>query len=560
MNDNEKFIEEYVKGIPFEDAGVQHRDALKSQLLNAFGNQPRAAENQWATVIRTRVVKLAVAAVILLAMSLLIVQLTSMWSQSSIAWADVAQRFQLVPFFNASIYTKEDATSEPTQIELWWNHDGRMRFRMSTQVIFAKDGRVVGAYDVRARQPVKPDERAAAFLGRIAQADRFSLETVISIMCDGKAEDVTALINPDAVISQDVIVFDVDTPGMSRRVRIWALRESRLPGRIRVWDPANGATTDAVFEYSKGQPDRFFDADAFGTLLQSDSVKSGTSAIYAFLVDPHGREITLEKTAEKPDYHLPAIEQVGITPDGAVWIVSGKARNQMPNGRSFDGFAGIRDDLGRRYESVYGLHRAPDQSVQVFVPVDYPFDKRKPGKLSLVCQEPQLRPDSKPEVVGTVELTEWANDTLWPEGTVDEDEWSIRLRIATVLCRRSSFEKVERILATVDGRPEDNSAALERDRIRLQMLFAQQKYSDAATLAERLMPLLEADYVRWKRRAPDAQIFSDALGVLICAGRFDQANRTWERIKNLRPDLPADMSEQVRREIESMRKAYLDQC
>jgi len=57
------------------------------------------------------------------------------------------------------------------------------------------------------------------------------------------------------------VVFDVELPGTPEWVRIWALRESRLPVRIRVWDPRDGETTDAVFEYSREQADEFFDPE-----------------------------------------------------------------------------------------------------------------------------------------------------------------------------------------------------------------------------------------------------------------------------------------------------------
>jgi len=36
MNDNEKYIEEFVKDIPFDTPNNEHRDNLKKELLNAF--------------------------------------------------------------------------------------------------------------------------------------------------------------------------------------------------------------------------------------------------------------------------------------------------------------------------------------------------------------------------------------------------------------------------------------------------------------------------------------------------------------------------------------------
>ena len=565
MNDDEKYIEEFVKDIPFEDERAEHRDTLRAQLLSAFPRhrlRPRTLRvPMWRTIMRTPITKLA-AAVLMLALAVLAGQLVTMLSDGSVAWADVAARFQTVPFFNATIYIKDGgATAEPKQMELWWNWQRQMRLRYGTQVIFAAEGQDVRAYDVETRQQVEPNVQVAGLLARLSQAEEFTLDKVIEVMFDGTVEDVTPLVNPDAVISQDLVVFDIDMPGMSEWVRIWALRESRLPMRIREWNSRNGSATDVFFEYSKGQDAEFFDADAFGALLESNPDNTKTNIAYAFLVDPGGREVIPSYVVEETDYHLPDVEQVGITPDGAVWVISSNARNKMPDGRPFYGFTGLGDDLGRHYTSVYGLHQtASDRSIQVFVPVDYPFDGRTLGKLTLICREPDLRAEGPQQLVGTVELTEWANDTLWPEGTVGDEEWAFRLRRASDLCRGRDFEKVERLLATVEGELGESPAALERERIRLKLLVAQQKCSEAVVLAERLMPLLEADYTRWKGHAPDASLFSDIIEALICTDEFGQAKLTWEHIKTLHLDLPATVDTRLREELEETRQAYLDDC
>jgi len=116
-----------------------------------------------------------------------------------------------------------------------------------------------------------------------------------------------------ALIILAVVVFDVDLPGSSEWVRIWALRASRLPVRIRTWNPMEGATTDAVFEYSKGQADEFFDPNAFAAALQSNSASSRANIAYAFLQDPGGKSITPEEMFAGSGYHMPRVEQFGVT-------------------------------------------------------------------------------------------------------------------------------------------------------------------------------------------------------------------------------------------------------
>lgn len=71
MKDNEKYIEEFVKGIPFDASDAGHRDALKRQLLSAYPKhrlRPAARSfGTWKILMGKPVVRLAVAAVIIIA-------------------------------------------------------------------------------------------------------------------------------------------------------------------------------------------------------------------------------------------------------------------------------------------------------------------------------------------------------------------------------------------------------------------------------------------------------------------------------------------------------------
>jgi len=260
----------------------EHLEKLRQKNLATGG------AGVWRIIVKNPIVKLAAAALIVIAAFIGIHQI----SAPGIAWADVAERFQTVPFFSVSIYVKEDATSEPEQMELWMSRTGQTRMRVGTHVIFGSGGEIDQAFDIKMRSRTEADEKTVMFLKKIGQADEFSLESVIRVMFGGTMQEVTPLINPDAVISQDMVVFDVELPGTPEWVRIWALRESRLPVRIRVWDPRDGETTDAVFEYSKEQADEFFDSEAFENLLGTGRADNHVNLAYAFLKDSGGKTIT----------------------------------------------------------------------------------------------------------------------------------------------------------------------------------------------------------------------------------------------------------------------------
>jgi hypothetical protein len=220
--------------------------------------------------------RLAVAAAILIVAGIVVDRVAGPFG-GSVAWADITRRFETVPFFSVSIYVKENATSEPTQTELWMSQDRHIRLRTGRHVVFAQDGRVQ-AYDVVSRQSAEPGGVAWFFVEKIAQTKEFSLDAIIEAMFGGRTTEVTPLINPDAVISEDVVVFEVEPPQTPERVRIWALRESRLPVRITVWDPRDGKSTDAVFTYFREMPAEFFDPNAFETSRQDPSADRQVNA------------------------------------------------------------------------------------------------------------------------------------------------------------------------------------------------------------------------------------------------------------------------------------------
>ena len=95
MNDNERYIEEYVKDIPFDAPDSGHRDELKRQLLNAFPKhrlQPAVhTVGVWRTIMKGRTSKLAAAAVIMLAAFL---ALNLFDKTSGIVWAEVVKRLE----------------------------------------------------------------------------------------------------------------------------------------------------------------------------------------------------------------------------------------------------------------------------------------------------------------------------------------------------------------------------------------------------------------------------------------------------------------------------------
>jgi len=238
-----------------------------------------------------RPARLAAAALILLAVATLLAQFGEMLAGGSVAWADVTQRFQSVPFFYASIYVKEDALSQPRQFELWMGKGGYARMRIGSQVLFGHNGEVTHAFDIWQRREAEPDETAADIVRLLATPDEFSLETVIRTLSGGKLVDATPGMNVHAAIGEDLAIFDAQSAVSPGWVRIYALRESRLPVGLRIWDPTEGFGVDALITYAKEQPAIVFDPQAFAERLHEPGA-TDVGLAYLFLKDPGGLEVT----------------------------------------------------------------------------------------------------------------------------------------------------------------------------------------------------------------------------------------------------------------------------
>lgn len=288
-------IEQFTRQAAIDTDGTRDRKIL-GRMHTAYEQSAASARatprlGYWDLIFENRFMRLAAAAVILLALGTLIAQFGTMLSGSSVAWAEVTQRFQSASFVYASIYVKADALARPKQFELWMAKGGYARMRVGDQVVFGRDGEVTHAFDVRRRGEVEADETAADIVRLLATPDEFSLETVIRSISAGKLVDVTPAVNAQAALEEDLAVFDAQSVISPGWVRIYALRESKLPVGLRIWDPADGFSVDALITYAKEQPKIFFDPGAFAQKLgETDSDE--TSLAYMFLKDPGGQVVT----------------------------------------------------------------------------------------------------------------------------------------------------------------------------------------------------------------------------------------------------------------------------
>ena len=243
------------------------------------------AENwTWPRLIRRLTIPVAGAAAAAILISLVLL------SSSPLTWADVAQRFAEVDFMYASIYSKQDGLSDAEQIELWMGKGCKVRIRTEDKLIFAEKGKVLASFDLNTRKQTEPHPKDIGLVRFVGTEDTFSLDTIIRNIASDRVRDKVPIRNPNAVISEDLAVFDLEyeEEGRLHWLRFWTLRKSGLPVRIRAWDPRDGASADAFIDYSKPQSETFFDPKAFASALATIKTDQLNLA-YLYLKDPGGK-------------------------------------------------------------------------------------------------------------------------------------------------------------------------------------------------------------------------------------------------------------------------------
>ena len=222
-------------------------------------------------------------------------------------WAEVSERIYSASNATAVIYVKSHAFSETRQIEFWRGYGDRFRIRSGNLITFASDD-FVKTFNLETRSECYPQSASgtmcyhsdAFLILRLSRKMRGASieEAIIQGMSGTNIVDATAIINANPEVSKDLVVFDADTRDGNWRIRVWVLRESRLPVRISEWSPMGGRY-ETLLSYSKEeQPQEFFDPDAFEAVLK-DKSKSIVSLIYMFFKDPGEKSISTQENKKE---------------------------------------------------------------------------------------------------------------------------------------------------------------------------------------------------------------------------------------------------------------------
>ena len=157
---------------------------------------------------------------------------------------------------------KDGFGSETVHTQYWVGNGGKVRIHDGCTITFAKRDEFIRTFDIKKRCESKPSWYAYSILRALNKSKNQGKTTLKSIIEAMTVEDVinaTSIVISDAEVSRDLLVFDAESYDTLWFIRVWALRESKLPIRILKWHRRYDRYEEILFNYSKEQPADFFD-------------------------------------------------------------------------------------------------------------------------------------------------------------------------------------------------------------------------------------------------------------------------------------------------------------
>jgi hypothetical protein len=464
-------------------------------------------------------------------------------------WAKVTERFRSLRFFNATVYFTDAAGRTSEKIDLWVAQDHRLRAHYHGLMFFGVDGRISRILSTETGGEVPLEALHASLhnreepaldpypglalvrgIARLGEMPRFSLDNLLQLF-RRQRDGLLPTLNTDLSLADDMQVFDLTGRQTPEWIRLWVLRRSELPVRLRVWNPGDGRRIDLVFDYASEMPEEAFDAAKVQEAIREK--RGDANRLYSLLQDSGGRPLSPEQLFAAGGYHLPEIDAVGRTEDGMVWVLSRRAENRRADGRRVCGWDRLSDDLGQEYVHRFvGWLPEDDTALEYFAPADHDADFKLPREYTLVCTD---RPEDEAagagqaaNIIGSKAIKTWNEKAAIPDLAEARrnqigGRTSWPLVVLDDALEQQDWPRFDDLAAQLSGEPESDPVALARDVKVAHRLVLDNQREAAATLCARLYPLVRdavpegdlsrTDIVRWH------------IADLYRTGRFDEARQ-----------------------------------
>ena len=228
MNDNEKYIEEFVNDIPFDTPDDEHRDELKKQLLHAFPKhrlQPTVQTvNVWRKIMKSSITKLAAAAVIIVAVLIAF----HSFGSGTITFAQVVEPIITAKTIVLDMLVSDEATS-PIMHEIIVG--SQIRRTVSnvpdvTQILDLENAKMLALDD---------KERTAVYVdigGHLHEGTRIYINFLRNVVVELKDNPNIEKLPEREINGKKTVGFVSRSP--NEEVKIWADPETALPIRIEL--------------------------------------------------------------------------------------------------------------------------------------------------------------------------------------------------------------------------------------------------------------------------------------------------------------------------------------
>lgn len=311
---------------------------------------------------------------------------------TAVAWADVVEAMQRVKQFEAFVVSQDG--DEFRSMDAYYRDPNTWRIHTRTtedhaSVAFGTpEGS--GVFNIEDREwknrsngqlsPMFPDD----FSQRVRE--RGLLDAMLALIFRGEVPDREPVPSMIGGADDSVEVFDVVQDPNRAWARIWVLRSSRLPIRIKVFYPRQNEVIRVGFDYSNPQPDAFFDiayfeeqAKSFYNQRPRDFFNIGTAPIA-------GNAQSSVQVFEAEGITPPKLLEIVKNHRGEILLVTDDPENMSKTGGRLESeyHIELQDNWGNLYVRFYYQPMNNGKIYQYYEPVPFYTEGPEPQRLTLL--------------------------------------------------------------------------------------------------------------------------------------------------------------------------------
>lgn len=281
----------------------------------------------------------------------------------ALAWDDVVEAMGHIRHFHVVAFNEDPRRADESRrlfkIELHYRAPDQWRGEGLGHVQFVH-GDEVRLYSAEKRAFVDPAEARVRlippdFTSRLRDSDLLS--AILASLFDGHPPEGRPVQSDVAAEAEGVEVFDYARDPTRQWARIWVLRQSRLPMRIKLFYPRSRDFMLVTFDYSDPQPASYFDPEHFARVVTERRLKkeyeilhAGAQPVGGMPTDPgHVHEM-------QGDYKAAQVVSTAGNADGLIMIESAVPGNVAARGTYIihEGYETPTDNWGNVYRSTGG--------------------------------------------------------------------------------------------------------------------------------------------------------------------------------------------------------------